>query len=392
VFDLLDFVLLVAVVLFGVSGYRQGFVIGALSFIGFLGGAVLGAKLSPTIATLLGRGDKSPVLGIVVVFLGACLGQLAAAGLAAAIRQQISWRPAQTVDAVAGAVVSGVSVLLVAWLMASAVNRSPFEGLRRQVRNSAIILSVDSLVPGSVRDWFDNFLRLVEEQGFPEVFAGLAGESVVPVQPPDPALAASPVVKTIRPSVLKVRGNASCGKSVEGSGFVYAPQRIMTNAHVVAGVSNPRVEVGNQTLDARVVVFDPERDVAVLYVPDLNRPALRFAQQGAANGANAIVVGYPEDGPFTVRAARIRNRLQARGSDIYSESDVTRDIYGVRSVVRPGNSGGPLLTSDGNVYGVVFAAATDDPETGYALTAAEVSPDASAGRNATSRVSTQSCD
>ena len=391
-FDLLDGVLLAAVVLFGISGYRQGFVIGALSFIGFLGGAVLGAKLSPSIASLFGQGDKSPLLGIVVVFLGACLGQLAAAGVAAGIRRRISWRPAQTMDAVAGAVVSGISVLLVAWLMASAVNRSPFESLRKQVRGSAIILSVDSLVPGVVRDWFDNFLRLVEEQGFPEVFAGLGGENIAPVQPPDPALAGSAAVRTARPSVLKIRGNASCGKQVEGSGFVYSPQRVMTNAHVVAGVANPKVEVDGASLTARVVVFDPDRDVAVLYVPDLSRPVLRFSQQGAVNGANALVVGYPEDGPFTPRAARVRNRLKARGSDIYSQNEVTRDIYGVRSIVRPGNSGGPLLTSDGQVYGVVFAAATDDPETGYALTASEVTPDAQAGRAATAKVSTQGCD
>ncbi|MDQ1632527.1 MAG: hypothetical protein QOC80_2499 [Frankiaceae bacterium] len=391
-FDLLDGVLLVAVVLFGVSGYRQGFVIGALSFVGFLGGAVLGAKLAPTIADLLGRGSKSPLLGILVVILGAGLGQLAAAGLAGAIRSRISWRPAQTVDAVAGAIVSGLSVLLVAWLMGSAVNRSPFSGLRQQVRNSAVIVSVDAVIPNSVRDWFDNFIRLVEEQGFPEVFSGLAGESIVPVQPPDPALVGSAAVRNAQPSILKVRGNASCGNQVEGSGFVYAPQRVMTNAHVVAGVANPRVAVGGGTLAARVVVFDPERDVAVLYVPGLDRSPLRFAQAGAPNGANAIVVGYPEDGPFDARAARIRNRLQARGSDIYSEKDVTRDIYGVRSTVRPGNSGGPLLSTEGTVYGVVFAAATDDPETGYALTAATVSRDAQAGRTATERVSSQNCD
>lgn len=391
-FDLLDAILLIAVVLFGISGYRQGFVIGALSFIGFLGGAVIGAKLSPTIAALLGQGDKSPLLGIVVVFLGACLGQLAAAGIAAAIRSRISWQPAQTVDAVAGAIVSGISVLLVAWLMASAVNRSPFEQLRKQVRGSAIIVSVDAVVPGIVRDWFDNFLRLVEQQGFPEVFAGLAGENIVPVQPPDPALANSAAVRTARQSVLKIRGSASCGKQVEGSGFVYAPERIMTNAHVVAGVGTPRVEVGGDTLSARVVVFDPDRDIAVLYVPGLDRPALDFEQQGAPDGAGAIVVGYPEDGPFTARSARVRNRLQARGYDIYSEREVTRDIYGVRSIVLPGNSGGPLLSSDGDVYGVVFAAATDDPETGYALTASEVTRDAQAGRTATDRVSSQDCD
>src|SRR6195952_5777001 len=148
--------------------------------------------------------------------------------------------------------------------MGSAVNRSPFEGLRQQVRNSAIIVSVDAVIPNPVRDWFDNFIRLVEEQGFPEVFSGLAGESIVPVQPPDPALVGSAAVRNARPSILKVRGNASCGNQVEGSGFRCGPPRVKANAPGVARVPNPKGEVGGTALPARVVVFDPDRDVAVL--------------------------------------------------------------------------------------------------------------------------------
>jgi S1-C subfamily serine protease len=393
VFDLLDWVLLLGVVAFGISGYRQGFIVGVMSFIGFLGGAILGAKLAPSISSLIGNGKRSPVTGIVVVFLGAALGQLVASAVAAALRTRIHWRPAQTVDSVGGAIVSGISVLLVAWLMATAVNRSPYESLRRQVHGSAVIQAVDTLVPDSARQLFANFLRLVEQQGFPQVFAGLGGDTIVPTRPPDPALANSAVVTQVRPSILKVSGDApSCQKAIEGSSFVYAPQHVMTNAHVVAGVPHPSVEVNGVQLAATTVLFDPKRDVAVLYVPGLKQRPLAFAPRSGSAGDSAIVIGYPENGPFTAVAARIRDRITARGVDIYSQSTVDREIYGLRASVLPGNSGGPLLTPTGQVYGVVFAAATDDSDTGYALTSGEVASDAQAGQAATAGVSTQGCD
>jgi S1-C subfamily serine protease len=392
-FDLLDGILLVAVVAFGISGYRQGFIVGAFSFVGFLGGAVLGAKLSPTISDWVGNGQRSPITGIVVVFAGAVLGQLIASALAAAVRTRISWQPAQTVDSVGGAIISGVSVLLVAWLMATAVNRSPYESLRRQIHGSGVIQAVDALVPDSARQLFANFLRLVEQQGFPQVFAGLGGDTIVPTRPPDPALASSAIVTRVKPSILKVTGNApSCQKSIEGSSFVFAPQHVMTNAHVVAGVPNPSVEVGGHELAATTVLFDPKRDVAVLYVPGLQAAALPFVGKPASSGDPAIVIGYPENGPFTPVSARIRDRINARGVDIYSQSSVTREIYGIRSQVLPGNSGGPLISPTGQVLGVVFAAATDDSQTGYALTANEVADDAVASHAATARVSTGGCD
>jgi S1-C subfamily serine protease len=392
-FDLLDGILLVAVVAFGVSGYRQGFIVGVFSFVGFLGGAALGAKVAPTISDWIGNGTRSPLTGIIVVFAGAILGQLVASALAAAVRTRIQWRPAQTVDSVGGAIISGISVLLVAWLMATAVNRSPYEALRRQIHGSGVIQAVDALVPDSARQLFANFLRLVEQQGFPQVFAGLGGDTIVPTRPPDPALARSAIVTKVKPSILKVSGIApSCQKSIEGSSFVYSPEHVMTNAHVVAGVPHPRVEVNGQQLDATTVVFDPKRDVAVLYVPGLRANPLPFAQTAASSSDSAIVIGYPENGPFTPVAARVRDRISARGVDIYSRSTVTREIYGLRSQVLPGNSGGPLISTTGQVLGVVFAAATDDNQTGYALTANEVTPDAVAGYSARTGVSSGGCD
>ena len=148
---------------------------------------------------------------------------------------------------------------------------------------------------------------------------------------------------------------------------------------------------GGRELSAQVVLYDPQRDIAVLYVPGLAAAPLHFARQASA-GANAIVVGYPLDSSITKVAARIGGSEAASSPDIYQTTQVTREIYSVRAVVKPGNSGGPLLAPDGRVYGVVFAAAVSVPDTGYALTASEVEPDARVGRTATVRVSTEACD
>jgi S1-C subfamily serine protease len=392
--DLLDVILLVACVLFAVSGYRQGFVVGVLSFVGFLGGGVAGAKIAPSVA----RNDflkdfPEALVGLAVVFLAASVGQLLATVVGAAVRNRLTFKPARQLDAVAGAAVSVVSLLLVAWLVGTAVASSAFPAVASQVRRSWVLGTVDGLIPQSGKAFFASFRRLINDRGFPDVF-GLAPTRVLEVAPPDPALANHPSVQAARPDVLKITGVASaCSRRIEGTGFVYAPERVMTNAHVVAGVRTPRVEIADgRSLDATVVVYDPDRDIAVLAVPGLRRTPLEFATAEARPGASAIVLGYPEDGPFTVLPARIRGTQKARGPNIYQDRTVVREIYALYAQVRPGNSGGPLMAPDGRVYGVIFAAAADDPKTGYALTAAEVAPDAQAGRTRTAPVSTQSCD
>ncbi|MBC7375040.1 MAG: MarP family serine protease [Frankiales bacterium] len=392
--DLLDVVLLVAALLFGLSGYRQGFVVGVLSFVGFLGGGVLGARVAPQVAAISAfQGVPRTLVALVVVFAAATLGQVLATLVGGALRKRLTWRPARQVDALAGAAISVVSLLLVTWLVGRAVADSPYQTLSSQVQRSVVIAAVDSVVPDSGRRLFTSLRNLVDERGFPQVFQDLRRPDLTMVAPPDPALAASPVVTKVRPSVLKITGEArECGKRIEGSGFVYAPERVMTNAHVVAGVAEPMVEVGNRQLPARVVVFDPGRDVAVLAVPGLTRPALAFNTQTATSGAGAVVVGYPQDGPFRPNAARINREQSAVGKDIYGQRTVTRQIYALRGLVQQGNSGGPLIDLQGRVYGVVFAAAADDDTVGYALTAQEVAGQAAAGRTATARVSTRTCD
>ncbi|MCW2607066.1 MAG: serine protease [Frankiales bacterium] len=392
--NLLDVLLLVASALFALSGYRQGFVVGALSFLGFLGGGIVGARFAPDAAqSALLDGLPRALVGLGLVFLGATLGQLVATVVGASLRDKLTWRSARLFDALAGAVVSVVSVLLVAWLVGTAVASSSSQLVASQVRRSAVLAAVNAVVPSGAPRLLGGFRDLVDDRGFPEVFGGLTPTRVREVDPPDPALRESPVVQSVRQEVLKITGVArACGRRIEGTGFVYAPERVMTNAHVVAGVREPVVQVsGRGSLQASVVLYDPGRDVAVLRVPGLGLSALPFAP-AARDGADALVIGYPQDGPFRADAARVSGTQRAQGLDIYGEREVTRQIYAVRGRVRPGNSGGPLLAADGRVLGVVFAAAADRQDVGYALTAREVASDAATGRTATERVSTRGCD
>jgi S1-C subfamily serine protease len=392
--NLLDVVLLAFAVLFAISGYRHGFLVGALSFVGFLGGSVLGAKIAKPFTELIGQESHGAVVGLLVVLGLASAGQIAGTAIGVALRDRLTWRPGRAVDAAAGAVLSGLSVLLVAWLLATAVQRSPFTSLARSVRDSRVLAVVDAGMPHQVRDTFADLRQLANNQAFPEVFAGLSGERIIATGPPDPATTQAAGVRDAAASIVKIRGvAASCGQRVEGSGFVVAPQRVMTNAHVVAGVRHPTVVLSTGTLSAQVVVFDPDRDIAVLRVPNLQRPPLRFRSgPPAAEEDPAVIAGYPEDGPYSTVAARIRNHQRARAANIYERGTVVRDIYAVRGHVLPGNSGGPLLAPDGTVLGVVFAAAIGDSDTGYVLSAAEVGPSAAAGSVAVAAVSTQGCD
>lgn len=389
----LDVGLLVAGVLFALSGYRQGFVVGVLSFGGFLGGGVLGARLAPRIAEVEPFVDlPRSVVGLGVVFVFATLGQVVAAAIASAVRRRLTWRPARQLDALGGAAVSVVSLLLIAWIVGRAVASSPYPSLASTVRRSVVITTVDGLVPDAGRRFLAGFRNLVGARG-PEVFGDLQPGDEGDVAPPDDALAQSAVVRQVQPSVLKVTGVADdCRRRIEGSGFVYADERVMTNAHVVAGVEDPEVEVDGRQLPARVVLFDPDRDVAVLAVDGLRRPALQAAAEPARSGDSAIVVGYPRDGPFRPDPARVIRTQDARGEDIYQERSVVREVYSVRGLVRSGNSGGPLVDVRGRVLGVVFAAAADDQTIGYVLTWDEVVGQARVAVGRTREVSTRTCD
>jgi S1-C subfamily serine protease len=387
-----DLVLLLLMLVFAISGYRQGFVIGVLSFSGFFLGALVGLQLGPLLARQFVDSGTRVLISLVAIFGLAVVGQALAGWLGSHLRQTITNDVARQADDVGGAFVSLFAVLLVAWLVAVPLGSSSLPWLAASVRNSALLTVVDRVLPDQAQQLSTALRDTVDTNGFPDVFGDLAPTRARQVSPPDPALRGSQVVVNGQRSVVKVLGAApSCARRIEGSGFVYADDRVMTNAHVVAGTRSVAVELNGSRYDGQVVVYDPDRDLAVLHVPGLPGPSMRFAAGTAGSGADAIVLGFPLDGPYNAQSARVRDVDRITGPDIYSSGDVTRQIYTIRALVRSGNSGGPLVSSNGLVLGVIFAAAADDPNTGFAVTAEEARPVALAGAERTRGVGTGEC-
>jgi S1-C subfamily serine protease len=395
--DVLDLILLVVVAAFAVSGYRQGFIVGILSFFGFVGGALLGAEFGPAISrALVGGPTQQDVIAVVLLVSFAVIGQFVASTIGAAMRSTVTLHSATVADSVGGSFVSMASVLLIAWVVGSVLIQSPFPVVDTQVNNSLMLQTLDRFMPTPARTMFSDFRRLLASNStYAQVFSGIGAEHIFPIAAPDPAVLGDAGYQAASSRVVKVRGVApSCSRSIEGSGFVISPHHVLTNAHVVAGVTTRQTVTTESgiTLQATVVYYDPQVDVAILYVPRLHLTPLRFA--GPANpGDSAVVAGYPLDARTLQAApARIGGVQNAQGPNIYDTSTVTRQIYQIRALVQSGNSGGPLLSPDGTVDGVVFAAAVGVSDTGFALTAAEVSADASAGESLQAPVSTGGCD
>lgn len=384
--DFLDIVLVLLAAAFAVGGYRQGFIVGVLGCAGFLAGAAVGVIAAPQVAGFLADDPAQRALvAIVMVFLTAMAGQLLASMAGTAVRSRVTGHPATLADALGGAGVSVVSVLLIAAFFGSAVASVPFSSVSSQVRSSVVLRGLDWFTPS-----FADVQHFLNGSPYLPLFGTLAAGGALS-EPPSPRVLASPALAREKQSIVKVMGMA-CGHSRSGTGFVFAPHHVLTNAHVVAGVGGGlRVSNGwPNSASARVVLFDPRRDIAVLYVPGLNAPPLRLMRHVQA-GSSAIIAGYPDSRPLTPVPARVSNPMAVTISDIYSTAAVTRQVYVVRATVRPGNSGGPLLSPQGSVYGVVFAASVNEPGYGAALTVGEVMPDANVGAAATAPVSTQQC-
>lgn len=333
---------------------------------------------------------------VVIVIVCASIGQAFTTHLGNKLRRYITWSPARALDATGGALVNVVAMLLVAWMIGLLLAGTSLPTLGKEVRQSSVLLGVDRVMPEQAPSWFQDFSSVLAQNGFPQVFSPFANEPITEVKAPDPALVGSPVAARAKNSIVKVVGTApSCGKVLEGTGFVFSERRVMTNAHVVGGVDEPTVQIGGEgrLYDAKVVLYDWQRDIAVLDVPDLRARPLQFTgpDDDAETGDSAIVAGFPENGAYDVRSARVRARIDADGPDIYHRGTVRRDVYSLYATVRQGNSGGPLLTPDGKVYGVVFAKSLDDPDTGYALTADEIREDIEIGREANQQVDSQGC-
>lgn len=361
------------------------------SSVGVVGGGLLGVVVAPfaTRWPLLSEPPRLLVAwGVVVVlsWAGFAVGRLAAGSWRR--RRSSSTGLVRRADAVAGGLLNVAGLLLAAWLVAAGAPSWGHPRLVAQFEDSQLIAAVDRVVPPAA-------------EAVPERLRGALGNGIPdgvsrsrPVAPADPALARSRAVELARVSVLRVTGVAALctgRRSVQGTAFAFARDRLLTNAHVVAGVQRVRVQTARGARDAHVVLFDPDTDVAVLYVPGLGVPPLLFSDRRADRGAGAVVAGYPLDGPFDEQPARVRGSGPAKVADITGERRVTRDVYDVQALIRPGNSGGPLLSPDGHVLGMTTAAAENLPGVGYALTSAELAPTVRTGRTAAVAVAADAC-
>ncbi|MET3961637.1 S1-C subfamily serine protease [Marmoricola sp. OAE513] len=388
--NLLDWLLVLVTFAYALSGYWQGFITGAFATAGLVAGGLLGIWLAPHLL-----GNVEPALwvslaALFVVLVCASFGQAIAQYGGAKVRAKITWQPIRAVDAVGGAVLSVVAVLTVTWMLGVAVSGSQIPGVGPMVRESRVLTEVNDVMPGQAQGLLRGFDRVVGSSFFPRYLEPFAPERIVAVDPPDTGDLRNKNVQQARLSVYKIRGNSSCGDGIEGTGFLYAPRRMMTNAHVVAGVTNPVVKAGTKELKAKVIYYDADIDVAILDV-DLDGPVVAFDNTGKAKDA-AVVLGFPNDGPFNAQPARIRAEQRLRSPDIYGRGSVTREVFSVRGLVRPGNSGGPLVSLQGKVFGVVFAASVSDKQTGYVLTADQVSGAVkAAARSNGDRVSSGNC-
>lgn len=391
--------LIVGLLLLGyaISGYRQGLVVSALSLLGFLGAGALALGLLPTLLQRWEWLQDHELARIIVlvfgVFLIASLGQGLMVSLGNRVRSRVRATSLRAVDALLGAVavVAAVSVLL--WFIAASVRPAAPAPLARAIGESQILRAIDKVVPPETGRLFAGFRAMLDRNGFPRVFDGVSPEPIIPVRPPDDSTSVTAAVTAAGASMVKVTGVAqACNRGQEGSGWVIAPGKVVTNAHVVAGMETPAVTVGGvgRAYATSVVVFDPQRDLAVLDVPGLTAPGLTLGDP-LSPGDPAVVAGFPLDGPYRLDPARVRRVLDATGSDIYGQPGIDREIYSLYARVEPGNSGGPLLSPSGQVVGVVFAKSLDDASTGYALTLSEAAPVLAAATTANRPVTTGAC-
>jgi S1-C subfamily serine protease len=393
----LDYVLILLLISYAFTGYRQGLVVSVLSLAGFLTGGAIAMWLVPLVLNAWTGLESAPLLRSVLliggVFLLASVGQAVAVGVGGRLRSQLRIKPAQTFDSALGAVAVVVSAAVLMWFIAGALRGGAPAPIAKAIGESRVLAAIDRVVPPETSRLFAGFREVLDREGFPRVFEGLQSERIAPVAPPNPAVVASPRVRQAAASIIKITGvAASCNRGQEGSGWVVSRDRVVTNAHVVAGLRTVtlRIHGTGRSYTGRVVIFDANRDLAVLAVPGLPADPL---EQGPdlSRGDNGVVAGFPLDGPYRLEPARVREVLQARGSDIYGRPGTSREVYSLSAQVRPGNSGGPLLSTDGRVAGVIFAKSLDDPRTGYALTMNEARPVLDAAPSASRTVDTGPC-
>ena len=345
-----DWVIVAFCLAMAVWGYQQGLIIGLFTLIGFAAGAFVGSRVAPE---LLSEGSESPYAPLVTLFGGVLLGAIAALGMEGLARnlhsRLVRGRVGFALDGAGGAVLFAVLALALAWLFgAVALNTPAFADVRKTIQRSEILSRLNTAFPPT------GVIKVLNRIGTTPTIQG--PEADVPA--PNPAIADDPEVEAAAPSVVRVLGTA-CGLGVSGSGWVAGPGLVATNAHVVAGQDDTTVTTHDGVeLDATPVLYEPRNDFALLRVEGLDVPALPLAER-AEKGAEAAVLGYPENGPYTVAPARVGTTAEVVSEDSYGRGPVRREMTAFRGEVRSGNSGGPVVDAEGAVQTTVFAASTD---------------------------------
>ncbi len=387
----LDIAIIAVALIAAISGWRSGALGSLMSFIGVVLGAVAGVMLAPHVVSHLDspRGKLFAALFLILALV--VIGEVAGVVLGRAVRGSIRSGPVRVVDSMIGVALQLVVVVVAAWLLGSPLTTSNQTSLAGAAKGSQVISEVDKYAPEWLRAVPKRISALLNTSGLPEVLEPLRTPAPT-VDAPDASLAESLVVGKSRSSVVKIRGVApACQKVLEGTGFVIAPNRVMSNAHVVAGSESVTVEAEDgKKYDATVVSYDPNADISILDVPNLPLQPLQFAEQPAKTGTDAVVLGFPGGGDFVATPARVREIIELSGPDIYKSTTVNREVYTIRGLVRQGNSGGPMINRAGQVIGVVFGAAVDDDDTGFVMTTDEVSRQLAKVGN-TAKVATGAC-
>lgn len=370
----LDLLLLLTVFSVAVGGYRLGFLTRAASWIGMIVGFLLSALLIPVVIRLFDVGDPWSrfVLALIFMVVGAFLGFSAGLLAGSTLRRYVPRGPLRVVDRSAGALAGIFGFVLLVWLLVIPVMANQPGWPAQAVRNSSVARAIDRNL-GEPPDSLHALERLIGQPNFPKVFEGLR-PAIDSGPPPATSGLSQAVVESVAESTVRIEGRARCDRIQDGSGFVVAPETVVTNAHVVAG-DRPGISV--YLLDVRrpftgtVTVFDTERDLAVLHVPGLDAPALAVGD--ADVGTVGAVFGHPGGQPeLRVAPARVTREVDAIGRDLYDRSSIQRDVYILAASLEPGDSGSAFVDGTGKVVGVAFAIAPDRPDVAYALTSTEL--------------------
>jgi S1-C subfamily serine protease len=383
----LDWIIVAIAAILASFGFRRGFIVGALSLGGFALGVVIGTRLGPLLLPKGSASPYAPAFGLVGALLAGAILASGLEGLGFKLRRSLRIPGIGLLDGLLGAALGAAVGLGIVWIVAAVAAQAPGQNqLRLDIQRSAILQALNRDLPPS-GPILNALARL-------DPLPSIAGPSPS-VSAPPPRIARSPGVKAASRSVVRVLGTA-CGLAIEGSGWVAEHDVVVTNAHVVAGEQDTTVQVGGDSpgLPAQAIAFDPADDLAVLRVPGLGQPALSLVPAPSTGTAGAIL-GYPENGPFDIRPGRIGRTQTVLTQDAYGRGPVSRVLTPLRGLVRPGNSGGPLVDTDGHVLTTVFAGTIGGgPHGGYGVanaTVASVLAGALAQAGAGGQVSTGPC-